>query len=211
MIHTTADDRQQRRRQQSLDVYLDAALEVVAEGGLGALTIKGLANRVDRSVGAIYRYVPSKNALIVAMGARVLGRLSERLNDAPGNTPVERLLAMADVYISFATDEPTRFALIQTLVGEPRQLLEGADAEAVAEAMRQLLARVGMQMEAAAQAGLLRPGDAATRTLQLWAGLHGTLQLRKFGRFEPRMADLSPIARDLAHTLLRGWAATESP
>ncbi len=211
MVHTDASDRRQRRRQRSLDAWLDAALDVVAEVGLSGLTIKGLAQRVDRSVGAIYRYFPSKNALIVAMGARVLGALGERLEAVPGDDPLARVRAMADEYIAFATDEPARFALIQSLVGEPRQLLDGEDAAAVADAMRALLARVAVQLHAAVEAGQLAAGDPAERTLHLWAGLQGTLQLRKFGRFEPRMADLAPIARNLVSALLRGWSLEDRP
>jgi AcrR family transcriptional regulator len=209
VIHAQPPDRPTRRHQQSLDAWLDAGLELVAERGLGGLTIKGLAAQVDRSVGAIYRYFPSKNALIVAMGARVLGDLAERLDAAEGDGPLERALAMVDAYIAFAADEPRRFGLIQQLVGEPRQLLDGDDAQAVADAMRDLLARVALQLELAARTGALGPGDAEARTIQLWAGLHGVLQLRKFGRFDPRMAALSPVARGLAQSLLRGWAAPE--
>ncbi len=211
MIHAEPVDRPTRRRQQSVDAWLDAALDLVADGGLSGLTIKGLAARVDRSVGAIYRYFPSKDALIVAMGARVLDDLAERLDRTTGKDPVARTLAMVGEYVALAEREPSRFGLIQALVGEPRQLLDGEHADAVADAMRGLLGRVALDLEAAAQAGLLQTGDAAARTVQLWAGIHGVLQLRKFGRFDDRMARLTPLALDLASTLLRGWAAPETP
>ena len=142
--------------------------------------------------------------------AEFLGDLADRLGAARGADPLATVRGMVDVYVDFAQNEPSRFGLIQALVGERRQLLDGEDAEAVADAMRQLLGLVALQLHAAADRGLLRPGDAAERTIQLWAGLQGVLQLRKFGRFDDRMAHLSPIARGLASTLMLGWAAPET-
>lgn len=210
MIHASLPDRQQRRHQERLDEWLDAALDVVAECGLAGLTIKGLAQRVDRSVGAIYRYVPSKDALIAALGARVLDELGNRLDETPSTAPLEAVREMVDVYCEFAVAEPARFGLIQGLVGEPRQILEGDEAQAVAESMRALLARVAGRLQAAVECGALAPGDTVARTIQLWAGLHGVLQLRKFGRFDERMVHVDPIARSLAESLLRAWATEET-
>lgn len=211
VVHKVTPSGPSRRRQQNLDAWLDAALEVVADAGLAGLTIKGLARRVDRSVGAIYRYFPSKDALLVAMGARVLSDLGERLDAVEAGSPLERVVAMVDAYAAYATEQPARFGLIQALVGEPRQILDGDDAQAVADAMTALLARVAQQLVAAELAGDLRPGDPEERTIQVWAGVHGVLQLRKFGRFDDRMVDLVSIAQGLLRSLLRGWAAPESP
>ncbi len=61
VIHTQPPDRPTRRHQQSLDAWLDAGLELVAERGLGGLTIKGLAAQVDRSVGAIVKTLKELN------------------------------------------------------------------------------------------------------------------------------------------------------
>ena len=66
-------------------------MEILADGGIEALTIPRLAERMDASVGGLYRYFPSKVHLLVS----ALGREFERI-DAKTDRAVlaERLTGM---------------------------------------------------------------------------------------------------------------------
>jgi AcrR family transcriptional regulator len=57
----------------SLDAVVRAAIEVVDANGLGALTMTRVADRLDVTTMAIYRYVPGKEELIDLMNDRALG------------------------------------------------------------------------------------------------------------------------------------------
>jgi TetR/AcrR family tetracycline transcriptional repressor len=54
------------------DEVLDAALELLDEVGLDALTVRRLAERLEVQPGALYRHYPSKAALLDAMVERVV-------------------------------------------------------------------------------------------------------------------------------------------
>lgn len=70
-------DRQRPRRSRSslsAEEILDAA-EAIAEGGLDELTMRAVAARIDASTMALYRYFPTKDALVAGLLDRVLGRV----------------------------------------------------------------------------------------------------------------------------------------
>ena len=68
--------RQERRVARTREL-LDAAMDLVVEDGMAGLTIGSLAERVEAAVGAIYRYFPSKTALITALQVRAVEELRE--------------------------------------------------------------------------------------------------------------------------------------
>lgn len=57
-------------RQVQCDVILDAAESCLARRGIAATRIEDIAAEAAFSVGAVYRYFPSKDAIIAALGER---------------------------------------------------------------------------------------------------------------------------------------------
>lgn len=57
----------QQRSQQLVESLVEAAGRVVAEDGLASLTTIRVAERAGVSVGSLYQYFPSKEALVVAV------------------------------------------------------------------------------------------------------------------------------------------------
>src|SRR5687768_4597886 len=60
------------KRQQKLDTLLRAALAQIEAEGLESLTMQKLAARLDVAVGALYRYVDSKEALLAMLQIQTL-------------------------------------------------------------------------------------------------------------------------------------------
>ncbi|MFT7579966.1 MAG: AcrR family transcriptional regulator, partial [Myxococcota bacterium] len=60
-------DRRAQRRETRKQEMLDAAMGIVLDEGIEALTIARIAARLDAAVGALYRYFPGKEALIVGL------------------------------------------------------------------------------------------------------------------------------------------------
>lgn len=76
---------------------LDRTLELVREGGLANLTMKKVAERVGFTEPALYRYYPTKQALVLGLLDRLEEMLLPRLRAAAADTglpPIERLVRM---------------------------------------------------------------------------------------------------------------------
>src|SRR5512138_285691 len=71
-----------------------AALELGAEGGYDAVQMRDVASRAGVALGTIYRYFPSKDALLLAVMVQWLRDLEERVGRRPpaGATTVERIM-----------------------------------------------------------------------------------------------------------------------
>lgn len=52
--------------------FIDAAIQIIAEEGLGALTIAGLATRVTAPVGSVYHRFPSRDALVAELWLNII-------------------------------------------------------------------------------------------------------------------------------------------
>jgi TetR/AcrR family transcriptional regulator, cholesterol catabolism regulator len=78
------------RRQRVIDV----AFELGAEGGYDAVQMRDVATRADVALGTIYRYFPSKDALLLGVMVHWLGDLEQRVTRRPpaGATTVERIM-----------------------------------------------------------------------------------------------------------------------
>jgi AcrR family transcriptional regulator len=67
----------QRRSRESYDRMIDAAIEILQENGLHALTLAEVSRRSRVSIGSIYCRVKSKEDLIRAMQTRALGEMEK--------------------------------------------------------------------------------------------------------------------------------------
>ncbi len=103
---------QQRRRSQTRQAILDAALELIEASGIDGWSMRELADKVDYTPGALYRYFDAKTSLLAALADDALAALRDRLLDVPaGESPIERLEGLGHAYLAYASDEPTRFRL----------------------------------------------------------------------------------------------------
>jgi AcrR family transcriptional regulator len=214
VIHDAAATPRARRRDQNLQRILDTAMQMVERGGLEALSINRLAEAVDYTPGALYRYVDSKDALLSKLVARVLEDVRAHLDRAIALLPVRasplaRVFVLAQAYRAFARREPRRFGLLATTMAEPRVLLpEAAVAEPVAAVMIAALQPLAGALEAAAHHGQLSAGDVAERTICVFALLQGVLLLHKQVRLAPAVLDLDRLVTRGTRALLLGWGAS---
>jgi AcrR family transcriptional regulator len=52
--------------------FIDAAIQIIAEEGLGALTIAGLSTRVTAPIGSVYHRFPSRDALVAELWLNII-------------------------------------------------------------------------------------------------------------------------------------------
>ena len=207
------DERRERRRA----LLLDTAMEILGEGGLDALTIPRLAERMGASVGGLYRYFPSKEAIFVALQERAIDAYSKAQGDAAevaetwssglsvGGRALARVVGAFHAFLRQAEQAPAQHALVDAFLSAPSPTLSEAQARAIDAYLTPLLEACAEHLEGATAAGALAPGDALVRTHVLWAALHGLDHFRKRDRIQPPALRVEQLERTLFRTTFIGW------
>jgi TetR/AcrR family transcriptional regulator, cholesterol catabolism regulator len=111
-----------------------AALDLAAEGGYDAVQMRDVAQRAEVALGTIYRYFPSKDALLAAVMVQWVADLERRVTRHPptGETTVERIDDVLDRALrSMGRDPRLTTALVSAMTaGDP------AGIEAIGEVTR---------------------------------------------------------------------------
>jgi AcrR family transcriptional regulator len=211
-----------RRRVETTARVLDAALELLARDGYDGLTMHALARALGYTVGALYRYFPSREALFVAAQARVLGELraalaadEARLVAVSSRWGAEvralaSLLVLARAYADFAAARPAAWHLLAVSVGDPRELVSAGEGAEMVAAVGELMAWCAARFDAARAAEALDAageGASVRQAVMYWSAVHGALQLRKLARFGLPGVEAGALVDDAAQTLLRGCGA----
>lgn len=213
----------QKRRQGTIDGFVDAALELLVEHGYEALTLAKVAERVEYAVGAIYRYFASKDELLVAVQVRVLDQLFAEVQTAlatidknlqrarsisPRDAALLRLMAVPLVQESFAIEKPAYFAMLSAQLTTPRILVpDNTSAAPAFQALMRLNGALAALLEEAAAKGALDAGNAPRRAVVLWASHQGILQLKKLARWGQAALAMEHMSIDAIGPLLVGWGA----
>lgn len=216
--------RRARSRARRTERIVGTAMDLIADEGFDALTMTRLAEELDLSVGALYRYFRSKDALVAELQGRAIATIREQLEDLkrglaearaascvePPVAACAELLAVADHYLTMRAREPRLYRLVAATLADPRQLVDDAEAAQIAPRLTAALSEVATSFAAAVEAGALEEGDGLRRTVTFWTALHGVSLVGKLERLAPATEDLlgaRGLGRDLAATLLRGWGA----
>jgi len=211
---TRRDRRHDARRSQ----FLAAARAVAEQDGLDALTIKGLARRLDCAVGTMYTYFPSKGALLAALQADAIERLAAVYDGAADRLEASiaglgddgralaRLVAFGRFIIVAERRMPEEFHLQQQLLVQAGV----ADADHVDEVIPvafALLARPQGLIEDGVARGVLGPGESFDRTVSWVAAVNGVLTLEGIQHPGAGLFDTGLLADRLTLDLLVGWGA----
>jgi AcrR family transcriptional regulator len=213
-----------RRNLQQRERIVAAALTLVGEHSVDALTMARLAEDVDLTAGALYRYFGSKDELIVELQLRTITRIHElfRAHRRVVAAMLPRTVALASLceiaaaatfYLGFAEHEGSSFRMLALTIADPRPLVADVYAKSLAAPLAQLIAEVGDLFDAAVDAEAIAGGNAAERTVVLWTALHGITLAHKLDRLSSRGAGAFAAPRlsgELVRALLVGWGAAPS-
>jgi AcrR family transcriptional regulator len=218
-----ASPRRQRRRDRRKQEILTAALRVVTDEGLDALTVHHLAKRLDYTPGALYRYFPAKEALLAELERRAVVTLHEALGAAwqrvdafaAARTVSKKLRALlylsavARVYALLPAVAPEAVSLFTQALADPRRLVPDEHYGPVVAALQTLLASLAERLAGAAEAGALAAGSDAERVVILVAAAHGSSSIGKLSRAAPKRFRFEDGALEPhVAALLAGWGAT---
>lgn len=163
------------------DALVEAAVEVVREGGPEALSLRELARRVGVSHAAAYRHFADREALVDVVAERALDalvatvhrRLARLSDDDPVTVARRRLREIGAGYVEFALAESGLFRLLFTAYPEPP---EGASEGASEEAEKSGDDPYGMlnaALDDLVAVGYLDPGVRVGADVTCWSAVHG--------------------------------------
>jgi AcrR family transcriptional regulator len=201
--------RRDRIRAQTSAEIVGAAEQIVLDADLEGLTVAAVAEAIGMTAGALYRYFPSRDAIVAAVQLRVIVRLAEAVDAAVASAvddDVARIVAVGDGILAFARAEPRRYGLLSRMFAIPRPLVADAEAAEILPGAFAAGERVRALFAAARASGAFREGDDVRRMLALWAAVHGAVQLGKLARFSPEF-EPERVAREAVDTLVTGWSA----
>jgi AcrR family transcriptional regulator len=156
--HKTA---RERAREEIRAELLAAARSQLAEAGAAGLSLRSLARELGMVSSAVYRYFPSRDALLTRLiidAYDALGEVAEAASSAgagDGEGDAARWLATAQAIRSWALRHPHDFAL---LYGSPVPGYAAPD-DTVGPGIRPALALVAVVAEAAATDRLAEPAS----------------------------------------------------
>jgi AcrR family transcriptional regulator len=173
----SAKERRDREKERRRSQIVDAARAVLFRDGMGAVSMKSIADEAELSVGALYLYFPSKEDLFAALQEEGLDLLHEMIAAAAlteGDAST-RLHAMALAYLAFSEQHRNYFDIYNYFLSSPEVTFPAPLKKRIDEHGDRILSVVGGVLTEATG----DPAAARRRALVFWATLHGMLQLRK--------------------------------
>ncbi len=106
-------ERKERSKESIKIRILDAAKELFIKKGFNETSIRHIAEKIEYSPTTIYLYYKDKNAIFHAIHDEGFGLLGEQMQILFNvSDPVERLKAMARVYVKFALENKELYELM---------------------------------------------------------------------------------------------------
>ncbi len=179
--HSLESTPAERRREKVRKAIIAAAQKVFAEEGTEGLSIRRLAEEIDYSPAAIYKYFESKDDLLDALKAAFFDRLlagvdPEEVRAIPFPQRARLVLTR---YIDTATADPNHYIAAFSGIVMPAEGAEPLDWEAFTRLSKGRAFHMLASLVADGQAeGVVDPRlDVVTTAKSLWASLHGLAQL----------------------------------
>src|SRR6266508_4557850 len=139
-------------------VLIDAALQLVREGGADAVSVREAARRAGVSPGAPFRHFPSRDALMNAVAEeaqrRFRAEIEAALAEAPAGDPLGRFRCLGLAYLRWAMRNPTHFEIISS-----RRFFDHDKAADVSSDNAELIELTERTLAEAFAAGQLRSAD----------------------------------------------------
>ena len=103
----------EKRRARTREAILEAAMQVVIQHGVEALSMREIAGRIDYSPSVLYEYFSSKEEIIEALVNEGFALLTACLEyGIRGETALLRLQEAGKAYMQFALQEPQLYLMM---------------------------------------------------------------------------------------------------
>jgi AcrR family transcriptional regulator len=177
---------------------LQEAVRTIQRGGVQALTLRAVGEKLGVSRTALYRHFADKSGLLAAVAREGFRTLRLRLLDAWNEHKGGRrgFDAMGVAYVKFAVDHPSHYRVMfggyvdRVGVQDPELSKEGAGAfQVLVDAI------VSLQKE-----GVVKPDPPLQLAQYIWANVHGIAMLAIDGQLKQSFNDVVRFANERLHT-----------
>lgn len=213
----------EQNRRHRMRRFADASLHIVATEGLAALTMSRLAEELDTVPSAVYRYFPSKGALITAVQCDAIERLTasfglirasseERFAELgldDHDLTATRLLLFGRWFCATAVTHLEELRLLQMIMSYRTHELDPEGGFDVLPVAMVLLGQAAECLDTAEAQGLVTPGQSLERVIVWAAALGGVLETDSLARYVPELLGDGRLARNTNLDLLRGWGVPD--
>lgn len=166
--------RRERLRTQTLQEIRDASFEIIDADGIHALSIAALARSMAMSAPAVYRYFPSRDALVAHLTTLSYEQLAAAMSQAAAGgrrAPHTRVRLLVAAYRDWALGHPRRYGM---LFGERTADLPGeAGTRTPLDQAMALLIDLLVATSGNTQAGSTSGDQALDGQLRSWARIQG--------------------------------------
>jgi AcrR family transcriptional regulator len=163
------------------NALIEAGVEILSKEGIGALSLRKVAQKAGVSHAAPYAHFADKQALIAAISTEGYRMLYEKLETAIqhyNGDPLRQLIEAAWAYTRFAMDDPDHFKITLSGVVEKEK-----DYPAFVEVSQKSFRLVVQVVEACQAAGILDRGPSDAVAISVWSLVHGFVSLLLEGQF----------------------------
>jgi AcrR family transcriptional regulator len=183
-----ASARREQNRREMRTAILDAARTIVDERGADKLTLRGIAQRLGYSAGAIYDYFPSKDHILQALyflGTDGLGQQMRSTVEAlpAGTSTVDAILALARTYRAYAHAHVDLYWLAFS------GLKERPDAQFAIDPEEKQIVGFAPLLQiidaGVADGTLVDTVDPLAIAIAAWSSVHGFVSLELSGHMKP--------------------------
>ena len=198
--------RSKQYRQEWMNRLHHTARRHIAKKGVQGLQLKEIAKELGYTTPALYRYYPSKEALIVELQKETLHTMHRTirifLTHFDACSPLIKLLLCTQFYIAYAKNSPASFALNNGVFSSTSVIISGEDRHIIIQAMNKVMMVIQEQVQLL---GLQDSQSTLTLSMSLWSALHGVLLTKKYQHDFP-----IPCPHHFVHTILTGWGIPKS-
>ncbi|BCX05389.1 MAG: TetR family transcriptional regulator [Candidatus Roseilinea sp.] len=202
---TPARARRERDKRNQRQAILDAAREIAASEGWGAVTTRRVAERIEYTHPTIYEHFESKSALLAELtreGYRLL--LAElRAARAKAGAPLQAMHAMAQAYCTFAWTHRELYEVMHGLSGV------SIEPEAYRKEGEAVIAEARAALEDWAKTEKVKLMNADDAVLVLWSTLHGIASLALNKQIVGGKKHAAALAARAVGDLLSAWRAAQ--
>jgi AcrR family transcriptional regulator len=214
-------DRRSRKRQERTQLILATAQTILLNEGLEAVTVHRIARELDLTVGALYRYFPSKQAMLTALGEDIvrsvtssLGQIADiyeaSVQDSQAASPLTPVLVISRAFIEMAESSPARYRMVDLMLVDPRSMVPEEDRPMVLHTLFEMLGRVEQLLKQSTAEHLISAGQPRERTIVLWSALLGINSMLKMRRLYPEQVPAKNLGEDTITALFVAWGCDAS-
>ncbi|MGJ3232200.1 MAG: TetR/AcrR family transcriptional regulator [Oceanicaulis sp.] len=162
----------ERRRRKVRDSIIDAAEAIFAEEGEAGLSMRRIAERIDYSPAALYKYFDSKEALFREIREQFFERLLARMQQVCVDLEDGPLLCTKCMraYVETGLEQPAHYKLAFGGAWDEEKPEEGSFGYAAAEHLHEMIAQ-------SMEAGWFRQAHLGLAANSVWAASHGLTML----------------------------------